>query len=49
MNDYRITIVLPNRTEDKQDIAYIVSRILEKSDIDNFVTQTDTLDTEDIV
>ena len=48
MNDIRITLILPNRDEDKDDIAYIVSRIIEKSGIDNFIGDAETLDEGDI-
>ena len=46
MNDIRITLILPNRDEDKDDIAYIVSRIIEKSGIDNFIADTKALEIE---
>ena len=48
MNDIMITITLPNRDEDKDDIAYVVSRILDKSGIDNFIGDAETLDEGDI-
>ncbi len=40
MKDVKVEVVLPNRDEDKDDIAYIISRILEKSGIDNFIGET---------
>ena len=40
MNDVKIELILPNRNEDKDDIAYIISRIIEKSGIDNFIGET---------
>ncbi len=40
MKDVIVEVVLPNRDEDKDDIAYIISRILEKSGIDNFIGGT---------
>ena len=40
MNDVKIELILPNRDEDKDDIAYIISRIIEKSGIDNFIGET---------
>ena len=40
MNDVKVEVVLPNRDEDKDDIAYIISRIIEKSGIDNFIGET---------
>ena len=40
MNDVKIELILPNRDEDKDDIAYIISRIIEKTGIDNFIGET---------
>ena len=41
MNDVKIELILPNRDEDKDDIAYIISRIIEKAGIDNFIGETE--------
>ena len=48
MNDVMIVLILPNRDEDKDDIAYIVSRIIEKAGIDNFISDTEALDSGSI-
>ena len=41
MNDVKLTLILPNRDEEKDDIAYIISRIIEKAGIDNFIGETE--------
>ena len=43
--DVEVSLVLPFRDEDADDIAYIVSRIIEKAGIDNFISEVKELDT----
>ena len=44
MKDIKITIVLPNNDETIEDISYIVSKILEKSGIDNLVEKVEEIE-----